>query len=61
MIVRGADTIRLYLAPQCHGLLAISIGLSNVFSDDHEQLSHGLVLYDAIYAWCKHASTETHG
>ena len=59
-IVRGADTNRLDLAPQCAGLLAISLGLSHVFKDDHEQLKHGLVMYDALYAWCKHVRDETH-
>jgi hypothetical protein len=60
VIVRGADTARLDLAPQAAGLLAISLGLSHNFSDDHEQLRHGLVLYDALYAWCKHVRGETH-
>ena len=59
-IVRGADTNRLDLAPQCHGLLAISLGLSHAFTNDHEQLRHGLILYDALYAWCKHACAEKH-
>ena len=60
VIVRGADTARLDLAPQCAGLLAISLGLSHVFSDDHEQLRHGLVMYDALYAWLRDARSETH-
>lgn len=60
VIVRGADTARLDLAPQCAGLLAISLGLSRLFADDHEQLSHGFVMYDALYAWCRHAQGETH-
>ena len=51
VIVRGADTNRLDLAPQCAGLLAISLGLSHTFQDDHEQLGHGLLMYDALYAW----------
>jgi hypothetical protein len=59
-IVRGADTARLDLAPQCAGLLAISLGLSHAFRDDREQLRHGFVLYDALYAWCRHARGETH-
>ena len=58
--MRGADTDRLDLAPQCSGLLAISLGLSQVFSDDYEQLRHGMVLYDALYAWCKKAKGEKH-
>lgn len=60
-IVRGADTGRPDLTPQCPGLLALSLGLSHVFQDDHEQLRHGLVMYDALYAWCKHSRTEKHG
>lgn len=59
-IVRGADTSRLDLAPQCAGLYAISLGLSNIFADDHEMLRHGLVLYDALYAWCAGLGGETH-
>lgn len=59
-IVRGADTSRLDLTPQSAGLHAISLGLSQKFSDDHEMLAHGMVMYDALYAWCKHCQTETH-
>ncbi len=60
LIVRGADTDRLDLAPQCAGLLAISLGLSRNFADDHEMLRHGMVMYDALYAWCCHARGERH-
>lgn len=60
VIVRGADTERLDLAPQCAGLLAISLGLSQVFADDHEQLRHGMVMYDALYAWLTRARDERH-
>ena len=59
-IVRGADTDRLDLAPQCPGLLAISLGLSRLFADDHEQLRHGFVMYDALYAWLREARDEKH-
>jgi hypothetical protein len=59
-IVRGADTAKLDIAPQASGLLAISLGLSRLFKDDHEQLRHGFVIYDALYAWCREASAETH-
>jgi len=52
-IVRGADTSRLDLAPQAPGLLAISQGLSINFPDDHQMLEHGMVMYDALYAWCR--------
>ena len=53
LIVRGADTSRLDLTPQSPGLYAISLGLARHFPDDHEMLEHGLVMYDALYAWCK--------
>ena len=59
-IVRGADTSRLDLAPQSAGLYAISLGLSRVLSDDHAMLQHGLVMYDALYAWCREGQAETH-
>ena len=52
-IVRGADTSRRDLAPQCEGLYAISLGLSVIFPNDHEMLRHGLVIYDALYTWCR--------
>jgi rhodanese-related sulfurtransferase len=53
LIVRGADTSRLDLAAQSPGLLAISQGLSRNFQDDHEMLAHGMIVYDALYAWCR--------
>ncbi|TAM99302.1 MAG: chromate resistance protein [Rhodanobacteraceae bacterium] len=59
-IVRGADTSHLDLTPQSAGLYAISLGLSRVFEDDHDMLRHGLVIYDALYAWCKHGQGEAH-
>ena len=54
-IVRGADTGRLDLAPQAPGLLAISQGLSRIYENDLEMLEHGMVMYDALYAWCRQA------
>ena len=59
-IIRGADTSRLDLTPQSAGLFAISLGLSAVFADDHEMLKHGLVMYDALYAWCRGLRGEAH-
>ncbi len=59
-IVRGADTARPDLAPQAPGLLAISLGLSQLIDDDLEQLGAGLLIYDALYLWCRDASEETH-
>ena len=59
-IVRGADTSRLGLTPQSPGLYAVSLGLSQTFPDDQELLKHGMVMYDALYAWCKSCQGETH-
>lgn len=53
VIVRGADTGRPDLAPEAPGLLALSLGLSTNFPDDHAMLAHGLTMYDALYAWCR--------
>jgi hypothetical protein len=55
VIVRGADTGRPELAPECAGLLAVSLGLSALYADDHEMLRHGMVVYDALYAWARQA------
>ena len=60
LVVRGADTGRLDLAEQAAGLLAVSLGLSRLYKDDHEMLEHGMVVYDALYAWCKEGKEETH-
>ena len=59
-IVRGADTGELDLAPQAPGLLAVSLGLSRLFRDDQDMLRHGMVVYDALYLWCKEAKDESH-
>ncbi len=60
-IVRGADTGRPDLTPQSHGLLAISLGLSRNFGDDHEMLRVGMIMYDALYAWCRIGESGQHG
>lgn len=60
LIVRGADTARLDLAPEAAGLLAASLGLSRMYSDDLEQLDAGLQLYDAFYRWARDATDEIH-
>jgi len=59
-IVRGADTGKPELTPQSPGLLAISLGLSLNFRDDHAALEQGMVMYDALYAWIKSARAEIH-
>ena len=59
-LVRGADTARLDLVPEAAGLLAASLGLSRMYSDDLAQLDAGMALYDAFYRWCRDATGETH-
>ncbi|MDJ1469237.1 chromate resistance protein [Cytophagaceae bacterium DM2B3-1] len=59
-IVRAADTDHFDLVPQAAGLWAISAGLSVLYTDDYEQLSIGMKIYDALYAWSTHALHETH-
>ena len=59
-IVRGADTGRFEATPQAAGLLAASLGLSRMYSDDLAQLEAGMTLYDAFYRWCRDATDETH-
>jgi rhodanese-related sulfurtransferase len=60
VIVRGADTARPEIAPQAAGLLAASLGLSRMYSEDLEQMEAGMLLYDAFYRWCRDAVEETH-
>jgi rhodanese-related sulfurtransferase len=61
IIVRGADTARMDLAPEAAGLLAVSLGLSALAGeDDHGMLRHGFIVYDALYAWLRFAAAERH-
>ena len=60
VIVRGADTARLELTPQSPGLLAVSLGLSAIYADDHAMLERGMVVYDALYAWCRDCRDQGH-
>ncbi len=59
-IVRGADTGKPELTPQSPGLMAMSLGLSALYRDDLDMLEHGMQLYDAMYAWLRHATGEVH-
>lgn len=59
-IVRGADTGRPEIAPQSAGLMALSLGLSRLIPNDHEQLQQGMIMYDALYLWCKEGRHEQH-
>ena len=60
LIVRGADTARLDLAPEAAGLLAVSLGLSRMYPDDLAQVEAGISLYDALYRWARDATDEQH-
>ena len=60
VIVRGADTDRHDIASQASGLWAISAGLSNNFTNDHELLQQGMVIYDGLYQWAKYLQKEKH-
>ena len=61
LIVRGADTARLDLAPEAAGLLAVSLGISALSGgDDRAAVARGFPVYDALYAWRRHAAGETH-
>ena len=48
------------LAPQAAGLLAVSVGLSRQYRDDHENLEAGITLYDALYRWARDGFDESH-
>lgn len=58
-IVRAADT-GTTTSPQAAGLLAISLGLSRMYRNDHAQLDAAFPLYDALYRWARDAADETH-
>ena len=59
LIVRGADTDRLDIHAASGGLFAAAQGMSALFSaDDRASLRHAMVLYDALYLWCRDARSE---
>ena len=61
-IVRAADTDTLDRAAQAPGLLAVSLGLGRGLDDDAALLKYGLLVYDALYAWCcREAHSEPGG
>jgi hypothetical protein len=60
-IIRAADTDTLDKSPQAPGLLAITLGLSQNITDDHELLKVAIPIYDALYRWCKDLTDEKHG
>lgn len=52
-IVRAADMDKLGLSPEAAGLLAISLGMSRMYQDDHDMLEAMMPVYDGLFAWCK--------
>ena len=60
-IIRAADTDTLEKSPQAYGLLAITLGLSQNISNDHELLKIDITIYDGLYRWCKDLTNEKHG
>lgn len=58
-VVRAADT-GTNDSPQAAGLLAVSVGLSRQYKDDHAQLDAAMAIYDALYRWARDGSDETH-
>ncbi len=60
LIVRGADTANLDLAPEAAGLLAMSVGFSRMYKDDLAQLDAAMPMYDALYRRLRDAAEETH-
>lgn len=57
VIVRGADTNQLDLAPEAAGLYAIATGFQRMmparFFDDAAMLEAELPMYDALYEYCR--------
>jgi hypothetical protein len=60
-IVRAADTDTLDRSAEAPGLLAITLGLGANIRDDQALLRAGLVIYDALYTWCRTLAGERHG
>jgi hypothetical protein len=54
-IVRAVDTLAKELAPEATGLESITEGFRLLFNDDLEMLDRELVMYDALYAYCRSA------
>jgi rhodanese-related sulfurtransferase len=59
-VIRAADTDDHSAHPEAAGLLAISVGLSRMYKDDHAQMDAALPLYDALYRWARDGQQETH-
>jgi len=62
-IVHGADVAHdLYGRPEAPGLQAIADGFRDLgLTDDHEILAREFIVYDALYAYCRHKVREGDG
>jgi hypothetical protein len=60
-IVRAADTDTLEQSRQAPGLLAISLGLAANIPNDLKLLDAGMLIYDALYSWCRTSGDDRHG
>ncbi len=60
-VVRAADTDTLDRSRPAAGLLAVSLGLGRGLADDAALMKHGMLVYDALYAWCRESRGERHG
>lgn len=60
-IVRAADNENMARTPEAAGLRAISLGLAGSIRDDHDRVSQGIVLYDALYRWAQTTPSEPVG
>lgn len=56
-IVRAADTDNLDRSREAPGLLAITLGLNANIQDDLKLLEAGMLVYDALYTWCRKEMT----
>ena len=59
--IQAADSDTLDQSAQAPGLLAIALSLGANIRDDQDLLRAGLVIYDALYAWCQSLTGERHG
>jgi len=59
-IVNGADTDNaLWNQPESAGLEAIAEGFRQLgYKNDHEQIAAEMIVYDALYAYCRHAVAQ---
>lgn len=57
-IVHGADIDgEVGICPESSGLLAVALGFVRTTPDDHEKLRLQFPLYDALYAYCRDATS----